>query len=359
MNNHAINIRALIIADISGSITPDEKATLQQLLKEFPEVKALSDHIHQVVGTEKIIADQDMHASVEHIFTLAALQQRRQRVRYMRFASAASLLALCVFAVIYYYLLRPVTDRDVRLTIDGKTWLLSGKQCMLSANGTLYYNNKTAALPGTAKKARARLTVPSGRELTTVLADGSIIHMNSASELEFPVTFETGERSISFSGEAYMEIIPDAAQPFIVHLPDYKVEVLGTDFNVNTYKKGESTTQLLSGKVNLVARNNILKLTPGISATNKGNTFDTVPFDTTQLPRWIRPSITLNNPTSEEIIKAVSRYFGEKLEIHASAEGKHSLLSIDRNETVKEFLDRYAEMHNLETYEKDGVYHLK
>lgn len=65
------------------------------------------------------------------------------------------------------------------------------------------------------------------------------------------VTLETfgDTRELMLTGEAYFEVAKDPARPFIVHVGDNSVEVLGTHFNVSSYEKGKLYTTLAEGKV--------------------------------------------------------------------------------------------------------------
>jgi transmembrane sensor len=88
---------------------------------------------------------------------------------------------------------------------------------------------------------------------TIILPDGSIVLLNENSHLSIGREFDPFHRTISVSGGAYLNIRHDAAHPFTVQTPQYKIRVLGTVFYVNAYP-GERTqeTGLISGKVEIV-----------------------------------------------------------------------------------------------------------
>ena len=66
------------------------------------------------------------------------------------------------------------------------------------------------------------------------LADGSVIRMNSNTEVEVSADYLKGSREITLSGEAYFDIQPHSTLPFIVHANGSTIEVLGTEFNVRS-----------------------------------------------------------------------------------------------------------------------------
>ena len=72
------------------------------------------------------------------------------------------------------------------------------------------------------------------REVT--LNDGSLIRLNSNSEIIVSESFMKGSREVTLYGEAYFDIEHNPEQPFIIHTNESSVEVLGTEFNVRSHK---------------------------------------------------------------------------------------------------------------------------
>ncbi|MCC5905818.1 MAG: FecR domain-containing protein [Balneolaceae bacterium] len=72
------------------------------------------------------------------------------------------------------------------------------------------------------------------REVT--LGDGTIVRLNSNSEMTVSADFMKGAREVTLSGEAYFNVEHDPENPFIIHANQSSVEVLGTAFNVRSIK---------------------------------------------------------------------------------------------------------------------------
>jgi len=79
------------------------------------------------------------------------------------------------------------------------------------------------------------------REIT--LGDGTIVRMNSNSEIVVSADFMNGTREITLTGEAYFDVEHKPEQPFIIHANQSTVEVLGTAFNVRSFS-GENNVQV-------------------------------------------------------------------------------------------------------------------
>ena len=70
------------------------------------------------------------------------------------------------------------------------------------------------------------------------LPDKSKVWLNSQSYLKYPQKFTGDTRYVEINGEAYFSIQKDKTKKFIVNTPfDIKAEALGTEFNIEAYKK--------------------------------------------------------------------------------------------------------------------------
>ena len=82
------------------------------------------------------------------------------------------------------------------------------------------------------------------------LSDGTKVVLNSGSKLIFPFEFKGKSRKVELIGEAYFEVSPNPAKPFIVKTSDINVKALGTAFNLQAYPGSkEISTTLVHGKV--------------------------------------------------------------------------------------------------------------
>lgn len=95
------------------------------------------------------------------------------------------------------------------------------------------------------------LSTDSGQTYRVKLPDGSMVWLNAASSLRYPVSFASSKRRVvQLSGEAYFEIQKDANRPFVVESKDQSVTVLGTHFNIKAYEDDKAvTTTLEEGSV--------------------------------------------------------------------------------------------------------------
>ncbi|HEY4288081.1 MAG TPA: FecR domain-containing protein [Puia sp.] len=108
------------------------------------------------------------------------------------------------------------------------------------------------------------LSTPAGGQYQVTLADGTKVWLNALSKLQFPNAFTGKDRTVDLTGEAYFEVAKDKSRPFMVRVNGVRVQVLGTNFNVNAYTdEGEIRTTLLEGAVRLIKGEVSAPLKPG------------------------------------------------------------------------------------------------
>ncbi len=152
----------------------------------------------------------------------------------------------------------PGRNGAVLTLADGSQMVLdsAGNGIITRQNGTAVTldNNALQYTPeddGTGEVKYNTITTARGRQFKVRLPDGTLVWLNAASSLRFPVAFKGKERVVSFTGEAYFEVAKNALQPFRVQVPGkIDIDVLGTAFNVNAYtNENNSYATLVEGAV--------------------------------------------------------------------------------------------------------------
>src|SRR5690606_24258601 len=92
-------------------------------------------------------------------------------------------------------------------------------------------------------------------ELSRVrLEDGTEVVLGVRSRLRVPTTFGNASREVRLEGEAYFDVTADPERPFVVHVADAAVRVLGTEFGVRARSGGETRVVVVGGRVLLSPR---------------------------------------------------------------------------------------------------------
>lgn len=104
-------------------------------------------------------------------------------------------------------------------------------------------------------------TVTTGPQerISVLLSDGTQVHLNSDSELEYPRQFNGNQRAIHLTGEAYFDVQRDVSRPFIIQAGSITAEVLGTSFNLRSYLDEEfDALDVREGRVRFGATDKIV-----------------------------------------------------------------------------------------------------
>ncbi len=155
------------------------------------------------------------------------------------------------------------------------------------------------------------LRVPRGGEFAVELADGTLVRLNSDSELRYPVHFAGGERRVYLRGEGYFEVVKDAGKPFVVEAGGMEGEVLGTTFNVSAYAdEGAVATTLVEGAVRFSGESGSVELSPGEQGLADGAGAVTKrEVDVNDYVAWQKGQFVFRHRTLEEVIRVVCRWY--------------------------------------------------
>jgi transmembrane sensor len=95
------------------------------------------------------------------------------------------------------------------------------------------------------------LTVNGSRKHLT-LPDGTMVWLNAGSRLTYGKNYNTGDREVNLTGEAFFDVARNSQRPFLIHTARIDIKVLGTSFNVKSYPTDKTTeATLLHGSIEI------------------------------------------------------------------------------------------------------------
>jgi biopolymer transport protein ExbD len=208
------------------------------------------------------------------------------------------------------------------------------------------------------------ISTPMGGKFKVILPDGSLVVLNAASTLKYPVHFDEKLRKVSFTGEAYFEIakLEDKRKkrvPFYVYSNDQIVEVLGTHFNINSYDNEEySKTTLLEGSVKIIneksaAPAKILK--PGQQAVIKRGDIQTkiMIADEAQALAWKDGYFLFKNTNIKDVVNELERWYNIDIQYEDEMEFENITGYISRNVKISSVL-KMLQLSGIVNYEISG-----
>jgi len=156
----------------------------------------------------------------------------------------------------------------------------------------------------------------SGGEIAEVaLPDGTRVVLNQSSSLTYAC--ENGRvRTVYLKGEAYFEVAPDKAHPFVVFADGVKVKVTGTHFNVSAYPEdAQCRTTLLEGSVTVSNDLFTSDLVPGeqLIYTSATGAIIKDQCDAQSAVAWMDGRIDYSHIQMGELMGRLSRLYGKDI----------------------------------------------
>jgi len=164
------------------------------------------------------------------------------------------------------------------------------------------------------------VSVGSGESARVVLADGSVVWLNSNSELKYPNSFNSRTRRVILNGEAFFQVNRDTDHPFVVDAGEIAVKVLGTEFNVQSYSEELSVkVEVESGKVQVTdflgdSEGVILTANEKVEFIRSDRSMRLGKYDP-KSENWRDGKYIFRNRSFGEIVRQLERIYGVKIEV--------------------------------------------
>jgi ferric-dicitrate binding protein FerR (iron transport regulator) len=203
--------------------------------------------------------------------------------------------------------------------------------------------NNTTQLASMEKKQNSK-----GIKSTIQLADGSKIWLNADSRIEYPEVFEGNTREVYLNGEAFFEVAKNPAKPFIIHLANGTVRVLGTSFNIRAYDNEKTVeTSVATGKVafipkykNSAKKADTVFLTPNrkVSYLFTAEKVEVLPTIAVNDKAWTEGKMIFKAMRLQDIATELERNFAKKV-VFLDEEAKNYILTGSfENNTLEEVM---------------------
>ena len=180
------------------------------------------------------------------------------------------------------------------------------------------------------------------------LEDGTEISLNESSTLAYAADFGEKTREVLFEGEASFSVAKNADRPFIIHVGDYSVTVLGTKFILRAYPTDSIyTLQLTSGKVKLQYKRDSLFAETG----------DLVQFNT--VTKLFRKKLEANNILLSDLVNRLERLYDVRIEVGDTALANETLfISINTDDSFEDVCAALETLLPIEISQEEDHYRL-
>ena len=213
--------------------------------------------------------------------------------------------------------------------------------------GITYKNND-----GTAETTSIMQTLqtPRGKDFKIELSDGTIVWLNAESKLQYPSSFTGKERLVHLEGEAYFKVAKDTEHPFIVKTANLETQVLGTGFNLRSYKNAAPHVTLVEGKVAVKSEYYHIMLRPGEDARlNADGSILVQKVNTQSFTAWTEGYFYFDNVPLDEIMKEIGRWYNLTIEINKpKALNYHFNFWAKRNDSIEHVIKLINELDKVD-----------
>lgn len=380
--------KVLLIKHFENSLSEDEKLELSERLKTISD-KQLHELLAEVdtpSHDDPMISAEDIERRLQHVLDKIMTEQHfsvvdspdseiRKKAKFRRLRRILAVAAMTLLIATFgYYLYQPLGTGQEAVAVDiepARSFAIialdngDSIQVDSDASGVIYAKNGVKIFKD--KKGEIAyqildninntalyLTVntPKGGVSKVKLADGTLVRLNAASSLRYPVAFSGTSREVSLEGEAFFEVAHDHSKPFRVHSNKQRIEVLGTSFNLVSQPSYAKTT-LLEGSVRLIVGEKGYLLKPGEEAT----VADEVQIRSVKVAEsvaWKNEEFIFDNSTLYEKLQEIENWYNVKMVFSdKNVENVKLFGSVSRNVKLSALL-KVLEMNTDYTFKIEG-----
>lgn len=222
--------------------------------------------------------------------------------------------------------------------------------------------NDNGAITNTGLSANIHeIYTPKGAKANILLPDSSVVKLNSDSKIIFPDKFTGNERVVYIEGEGFFDVKSNPEAPMTVRTSNgYDVKVLGTKFNIYSYREEErSKTSLLEGNIDILSNESVVvQLEHGDSFVKDGENAvkNSNDADIDKDIAWTNDILAFENTPLNEVIKRLERWYGTTFIVKDSDILKIRLTAEYENESVIQILESIKFSADIEyTIKKNRV----
>ena len=358
-------IQIILVKYLSKEANIDEIEELDRWLIKKGNMTIFNSYVQTDYFTSIFMTKYDLQMAKSKIHKRIRLIEKRNKLeRYKKIAFAASIILLVgisLFNQFYFNETIIIRDPIVIGTDKAVLTLENGDQVILEKGQK--FQNKTVNSDGkelsysiknrsssnfkNEKIASNFLTIPRGGQFSLNLEDGTKVLLNSDSKIKYPVKFIKGKkRQVELLyGEAFFEVSSSKnnnGSEFIVSTKTQKINVLGTKFNVKSYRRDDViTTTLVEGKVKVENGENQILLFPNQQSKVDSNSaiIDVSDVDVFQQISWINGLFSFNDTSLEDIMHTLSRWYDLEFIFKSSNQKKFIFSGIlERTKSIEDIL---------------------
>lgn len=378
MINVSEHHQRLLLGKVTRALTDDEHLEFDDLLLNDPGFKTAYEEMISKLPASQVengFRQADEPGYWKDLALEYHLKAKKKRLGVRKYAAIAAAFTGAAFMSWFFFFQQKNDTKvvaegfnkngNVQIQLaNGKIINLGNEKEIINAGSASFDNDGKSVTYAVKEKHVTGINtvfVPTGKDYKITLSDGSEIWMNSRTTVGFPFYFNDSTREITIEGEAYCKIAKDESRPFIVHLPGSTVKVLGTAFNVNTYRTTKTVVSLMEGKIDFTGASKSRSLKPGKQIIFDGNDLTEETFDAKVTLSWQQGLCYLDEADIVEIAEILKRWYGVGVIVdNPVLYEKRFAGIINKNLPLSVFLDDLKVIAKISSsFSQDSVLHIK
>jgi ferric-dicitrate binding protein FerR (iron transport regulator) len=369
MEQRSYTIVSLIQKRVAGEIREEERQALEEWIEERDENRAFFDRVTSGDGMEeraRFFRQVDKQARLTEFDNLIGYKRRTFARYYV--AAAAVVAAMLVWQTLPVSrehlaereVIKPGSARATLTVSDGAVFSLqSGSHQVIDMEGVARVDSVGGGIvyvdaPGKEiPQRRDILRTSRGGEYRVHLSDGSMICLNTDTEVEYSVPFDADKREVRLSGEAYFEIAKESDRPFLVIAGGTRIQVRGTTFAVNTRRQERVQTVLIEGSIGVrgARAGEEIMMTPGQLAlfSREGELLELKEVNAYPYIAWKDGKFVFEEEKLEYIMQTLSLWYDVEIAYRDSAIKDHLFTGhLKKYDDIDTILNAIAQIINVD-----------
>lgn len=200
------------------------------------------------------------------------------------------------------------------------------------------------------------LTADYGNRSEIALPDGSVVKLNSGSDITYVYNSKKKIREVRFQGEGYFDV-SKSESPFIVKMASgVEVKVLGTSFNLKAYAEDPTIqASLIEGHIELEHQNNKLVMKAGEMAEfdKRTNRLKQMEGDLSHSYGWLKNKLYMDDMSLADVCKYLERWYNVDITVQGDLGEQIRYNGVIQEDTIAEVMEALSKLSNI-TYHVKG-----
>lgn len=202
----------------------------------------------------------------------------------------------------------------------------------------------------------AEVVTSFGEKKQVTLPDGTLLILNSCSQVRYPNQFRGDIRKVELEGEGYFRVASNEEMPFIVKTGRFDVRVLGTRFDVKSYPTDEIVSvSVESGKVQVDLPEAMMRLTAKeqvLINTTSGEY--NKKREEREVAAWIKGNLRFNSTPIRDVAKELERVYNCRITFAPDQKFDNSITGEHDNKSLEAVLQSIQFISGDIKYKKEG-----